>query len=52
MKAAYKESDDAGKVVFGETDDKEEIAESVPCHGDHEAGTSVAPPAARKSNAR
>ena len=40
--AAYKECDEAGEAVFGETDDEEEdIVEAVPRHHDHEANTST-----------
>ena len=41
MAAAYKEGDDAGKAVFGETGDEEDIDESTPRHGDHKANTSA-----------
>ena len=42
MAAAYKESDDAGEVVFGKIDDeKKDIAESAPSRDAHKVGMSA-----------
>jgi hypothetical protein len=39
--AAYKECDDAGEAVSGETDDEEHIAEAAPHCDDHKTSTSA-----------